>query len=69
MQVVDGNVIADVVFFVTLFVAIEMIMLIPFHCRNQTALMYAALYGHIHVVKLLVNSNADIQAQNVKVDG
>ena len=65
MQVVDGNVIAEVAFFVTLFVTIEKIMLIPSYCRNQTALMYAALYGHIHVVKLLVNSNVDIQAQNV----
>ena len=65
MQVVDGNVIDKVAFFVNLFVTIEIIMLTSSHCRNQTALMYAALYGHIHVVKLLVNSKADIQAQNV----
>jgi ankyrin repeat protein len=63
--VVDGNVITEVAFIVTLFVTIKIITPIPSRCRNQTALMYAALYGHIHVVKLLVNSNVDIQAQNV----
>ncbi len=62
---VDGNVITEVA--LTLFVTIKIIMPIPSRCRNQTALMYAALYGHIHVVKLLVNSNVDIQAQNVYV--
>jgi hypothetical protein len=58
-------VITEVDAFVTLVVIIKLLMPMPPHCRNQTALMYAAFYGHIDVAKLLVNSNADVWARNV----
>jgi len=61
MQAVYGNISLSCTY--SMSTKVEYVFLTT-HDRKQTALMYAALNGHLDVVTLLVNHGADISAKN-----